>query len=139
MPAETIGLSATLFLYRDQVRIMTDRHDVSHLRHPHNGVSTLPKHATSALAAVSGRRAKLYYQRQRLLEVGPSAGAFLTELVHARPYTWAADVRQLFDLLLKHGPERMVGAFQQAVDRGWHGAELVEPLLTRPWGVLEEK
>ncbi len=139
MPAETIGLSATLFLYRDRVRIMTDRHDVSHPRHPHNGVSTLPKHATSALAAVSGRRAELYYQRQRLLEVGPSAGAFLTELVHARPYTWAADVRQLFDLLLKHGPERMVGAFQQAVDRGWHGAELVEPLLTRPWGVLEEK
>ena len=139
MPAETIGLSATLFLYRERVRIMTDRHDVSHPRHPHNGVSTLPKHATSALAAVSGRRAELYYQRQRLLEVGPSAEAFLTELVHARPYTWAADVRRLFDLLLEHGPERMAGAFQQAVDRGWHGAELVEPLLTRPWGVLEEK
>ena len=138
MPAETIGLSATLFLYRDRVRIMTDRHDVSHPRHPHNGVSTLPKHATSALAAVSGRRAELYYQRQRLLEVGPSAEAFLTELVHARPYTWAADVRRLFELLLEHGPERMALAFQQAVERGWHGAELVEPLLKRPWGTLEE-
>ncbi len=138
MPAETIGVSATLFLYRDRVRIMTDRHDVSHPRHPHNGVSTLPKHATSALAAVSGRRAELYYQRQRLLEVGPSAEAFLTELVHARPHTWASDVRQLFELLLEHGPERMAMAFQQALDRGWHGAELVEPLLTRPWGMLEE-
>ncbi len=138
MPAETIGLSATLFLYRDAVRIMTDRHDVHHPRRPHNGVSTLPKHATSALAAVSGRRAELYYQRQRLLEVGPSAEAFLTELVHARPHTWANDVRRLFELLLQHGPERMAGAFQQALDRGWHGAELVEPLLTRPWGVLEE-
>jgi len=138
MPAETIGISATLFLYHDRVRIMTDRHDVSHPRHPHNGVSTLPKHATSALAAVSGRRAELYYQRQRLLEVGPSAEAFLTELVHARPHTWAPDVRRLFELLLEHGPERMAGAFQQALERGWHGAELVEPLLTRPWGMLEE-
>ncbi len=138
MPAETIGVSATLFLYRERVRIMTDRHDVSHPRYPHNGVSTLPKHATSALAAVSGRRAELYYQRQRLLEVGPSAEAFLTELVHARPHTWAADVRRLFELLLEHGPERMAGAFQQALERGWHGAELVEPLLTRPWGMLEE-
>ncbi len=138
MPAETIGVSATLFLYRDRVRIMTDRHDVSHPRYPHNGVSTLPKHATSALAAVSGRRAELYYQRQRLLEVGPSAEAFLTELVHARPHTWAGDVRRLFELLLEHGPERMAGAFQQALERGWHGAELVEPLLTRPWGMLEE-
>ena len=139
MPAETIGLSATLFLYPETVRIMTDRHDVSHPRSPHNGVSTLPKHATSALAAVSGRRAQLYYQRQRLLEVGPSAEAFLTELVHARPHTWAGDVRRLFELLLEHGPERMAGAFHQAVERGWHGAELIEPLLTRPWGILEEK
>ncbi|MCI4324241.1 MAG: IS21 family transposase [Thermoplasmata archaeon] len=138
MPAETIGVPATLFLYRDEVRLMTDRHDVRHPRHPHNGVSTLPKHATGALAAVSGRRAMLYYQRQRLLEVGPSAEAFLTELVHARPHTWASDVRRLFELLLVHGPERMAGAFQQALDRGWHGAELVEPLLTRPWGMLEE-
>ena len=129
MPAETIGFSATLFLYWDRVRIMTDRHDVSHPRCPHNGVSTLPKHATSALAAVSGRRADLYYQRQRLLEVGPSAEAFLTELVHARPHTWAGDVRRFFDLLMVHGPERMALVFQQALDRGWHGAELVEPLL----------
>ncbi|MGI0055556.1 MAG: IS21 family transposase [Thermoplasmata archaeon] len=138
MPAETIGLPATLFLYRDRVRIMTDRHDVQHPRDPPNRVSTLPKHATSALAAVSGRRAQLYYQRQRLLEVGPSAEAFLTELVHARPHTWAGDVRRLFDLLLEHGPERMAIAFQVAVEHGWHGAELVEPLLTRRWAMLEE-
>jgi hypothetical protein len=138
MPAETLGLTATLFLYPTTVRIMTDRHDVRHPRDPPNGVSTHAEHASSALAAVSGRRAQLYYQRQRLLEVGPSAEAFLTELVHARPHTWAADVRRLFDLLQEHGPERMAAAFQQAVERGWHGAELVEPILTRPWGVLEE-
>jgi transposase len=137
MPAETLGLSATLFLYPDRVRLMTDRHDVSHPRNPPNGVSTLPKHASSALAAVSGRRAQLYYQRQRLLEVGPPAEAFLTELIHSRPHTWAADVRRLFDLLQEHGPERMAWALQEAVERGWHAAELVEPLLTRPWGRLE--
>jgi transposase len=129
MPAEALNLSATLFLYPDRVRIMTDRLDVSHPRHPHNGVSTLPKHATSALAAVSGRRAVLYYQRQRLLEVGGPAEPFLTELVHGRPYTWSEDVRCLFDLLLEHGPERMAWAFQQALDRGWHGSELIERLL----------
>jgi hypothetical protein len=33
----------------------------------------------------------------------------------------------------------MAGVLQQAVDGGWHGAELIEPLLARPWGVLEEK
>ena len=119
MPTEITGILATPFLYRDRVRIMTDRHDVSHPRHPQNGVSTLPKHATGARAAVSGRRAELYYQCQRLLEGGPSAGAFLTELVHARPHTWASDVRQLFARLLEHGPRRMPIVSQQAVDRGW--------------------
>ena len=138
MPAEALGLPATLFLYRDHVRIMTDRFDERHPRHPHNGVSTLPKHATSALAAVSGRRAELYYQRQRVLEIGPIAETFLTELVPARPHTWAADVRRLFALLQDHGPERMAGALREAVERGWHDANLVATLLTKPWGTFEE-
>ena len=129
MPAEAIGIPATLYLYPDRVRIMTDRHDVAHPRSPPNGVSTLPHHAASALAAVAGRRAQLYYKRQRLFEVGPVAEAFLTELVHARPNTWAVDVHRLFELLLEHGPERMAEAFQYALDRGWHSAELVELAL----------
>lgn len=138
MPAEALGLPATLFLYRDQVRIMTDRFDERHPRRPTNGVSTLPKHATSALAAVSGRRAELYYMRQRVLEIGPIAETFLTELVHARPHTWAGDVRRLFGLLQVHGPERMAGALREAVERGWHDSGLVETLLTKPWGTFEE-
>jgi transposase len=138
MPAEALGLPATLFLYRDDVRIMTDRFDERHPRRPHNGVSTLPKHATSALAAVSGRRAELYYQRQRVLEVGPIAETFLTELVHARPHTWPPEVRRLFALLQEHGPERMVGALREAVERGWHDVGLIETLLTKPWGTFEE-
>jgi transposase len=129
MPAEALNFNATLYLYPDRVRIMTDRHDVTHPRTPSNGISTLPKHATSALAAVAGRRAQTYYKRQRLFEVGPSAEAFLTELVHARPHTWSADVHRLFELLLEHGPERMSEAFQHALERGWHGSELIERLL----------
>jgi transposase len=132
MPAEAVGVPATLYLYPDRVRIMTDRHDVGHPRTPPNGVSTLPHHAASALAAVAGRRAQLYYKRQRLLEIGPVAEAFLTELVHAHPNTWAVEVHQLFERLLEHGPERMAEAFQHALDRGWHSAELVEIALATP-------
>jgi transposase len=126
MPAEVIGVTATLFLYPDRVRIMTDRYDVAHPRDPPHGVSTLAKHATSALAAVSGRRAQTYYKRQRLLETGPSAEEFLTGVVHARPNTWNWDVHRLFDLWLEYGPDRMAAAFHEAVERGWNGAEMVE-------------
>ena len=129
MPAEAINLNATLFLYPEEVRIVADRHEAQHPRNPFNGVSSLPRHLASGVARVSGRRAELYYQRQRLLEVGEKAEAFLTELVHGRPYTWHADVRVLFSLLLQHGPERMARAFQHALDHGWYGSEHVLELL----------
>ncbi len=100
MPTETMGVNATLYLYPDRVRIMTDRADVTHPRQPPGGRSTNPKHMTGALAALSGRRAQLYYKRQRLFDVGLCAEEFLTELVHSRPRVWAWDVENLFDLLL---------------------------------------
>ena len=132
MPAEALGLNATLFLYRNRVRILTDRFNELHPRNRNNGVSTLPKHATSALAAVSGRRAQLDYMRQRLLDLGPVVEAFLTELVHSRSRRWGWDVRTLFDLLQQHGGDRLLRAFQLALDRGWHGAEYVERIVQWP-------
>ena len=132
MPAEALSLNATLFLYRDRVRIMTDRFDELHPRYPNNGISTLPKHATSALAAVSGRRGQLYYMRQRLLDLGPVAEAYLTELVHSRSRTWGWDVRTLFDLLQQHGGDYLLRAFQLALDRKWYGAEYVERVVQWP-------
>ena len=132
MPAEALSLNATLFLYRDRGRIMTDRFNELPPRYPNNGVSTLTKHAASALAAVSGRRANHNKQRQRLLALGPVAEAYLTELVHGRPRTWAWDVRRLFDLLQQRGGEHLLRAFQLAHDRGWYGAEYVERVVHWP-------
>ncbi len=73
-----------------------------------------------------------------MLEIGPIAETFLTEIVHARPDAWAAEVRQLFALLQDHGPERMAGVLREAAERGWHDAGLVATLLTKPWGTFEE-
>ena len=131
MPAEAMGINATLFLYPTEVRIVSDRFNEVHPRDPPNGVSTLPKHATSALAAVAGRRGEMYFMRQRLLEVGPVAEDFLTEVVHAHPHTWGADVKVLFELLQAHGPERMRQALQEAIERGWYAADPVAWRLKR--------
>jgi aminoglycoside/choline kinase family phosphotransferase len=82
------------------------------------------------LGAVRGRRARLYYQRQSLWELGAAAETWLTELVHRRPARWALDVEQGFALLQEHGPQRILGAFAQGVRQRAIGAEYVRAHLT---------
>jgi transposase len=74
MPPEAIGIAGTLFLYRDRVRVVAGRFDAVHPRQFAPGApSTLPEHRAQHVAAVSGKRAKRYLQREHLLALGPSA------------------------------------------------------------------
>ncbi len=59
----------------------------------------LPEHRAAKIAAVHGRRAKLYEKRQQLLNLGPDSLVLLTELVHREPQLSAQRVEQLFVLL----------------------------------------
>ena len=83
------------------------------------------------LDAVRGVRARLYYQRQSLWELGPAAEAWLTELVHRRPAQWRLDVEQCFALLQAQGPEPLRAAFARGVREHAIGAEYVTAHLTR--------
>ena len=89
----------------------------------------LPEHRTQMVAAVSGKRAKRYLKRQHLLEIGGRALAYLTELTHRRPQQWVRDVDQLHELLQRHGPDAMRGAFDQALRERLVGAEYVAHYL----------
>jgi transposase len=132
MPPETIGQAATLQLYRDHVEILTKAgQQVRHPRRLARGeASILPAHRTAMLGAVRGSRARLYYQRQSLWELGRAAEAWLTELVHRRPARWPLDVEQCFGLLQDHGPEAVLAAFAQGVRQRAIGAEYVIAHLT---------
>jgi transposase len=117
MPPEAIGISGTLYLYRDRVRIVAGRHEVIHERQFTRGEgSTLPEHRAALVAAVSGKRGKRYLKRQQLLDLGEPALAFLTEIVHRRPRHWISDVDQLHDLLQMHGPEPLRRALARGVE-----------------------
>jgi hypothetical protein len=74
---------------------------------------------------VRGVRARLYYQRQSLWELGPAAEAWLTELIHRRPTQWRQDVEHCFTLLQEHGPERLLAAFNAGLRHHAIGAEYV--------------
>ncbi len=133
MPPEAIGISGTLFLYRERVRIVVARHSALHPRLFERGAkSTLPEHRAEAVASISGKRGKRYLMRQHLLDVGDAAFEFLTELIHRRPGTWIAEVERLHGLLQDHGADAMRDAFASAVAGQTFGAEYVRHFLRHP-------
>jgi transposase len=132
MPPEAIGIAGTLYLYRDKVRIVAGRYEAVHDRlfEPHKK-STLPEHRAQHVAAVSGKRAKRYLQREHLLAIGRVALEYLTELTHRRPRVWIRDVDRLHDLLQRHGEQALRVAFEQCLSESVFGAEYVAHHLAR--------
>jgi transposase len=130
MPPEAIGIAGTLYLYRDRVRIVAGRFAVTHERkfQPGEG-SMLPEHRAQHVAAVSGKRAKRYLQREHLLKLGPEALTYLTELTHRRPQVWLRDIDRLHTLLATYGDEAMRAALARGVAEQAIGAEYITHFL----------
>lgn len=130
MPPEAAGLSATLYLYRDRVRIVAGRFEAVHERQQgRRKVSRLPEHRAAHLAAISGQRGKRYLKRQQIFEVGESAMRFLTELVHKKPTRWARDIDRLHSLLQAYGPEPLEHSFRAAIASHTISVEFVASCL----------
>ena len=130
MPSEALGLSGTLYLYRETVRIVAGRFDAMHPRLVvPNAISTLPAHRAQHVAAVSGKRGKRYLERQHLLDLGPDAHAYLTELTHRRPRIWVRDVERLHALLQTHGADATRAAFAHGLAAHVFGAEYIAHYL----------
>jgi transposase len=130
MPPDAIGIPGTLFLYRDHVRIVAGRFEAVHQRlfEPH-AKSTLPEHRAQQVAAVSGKRAKRYLQREHLLALGASALDYLTELTHRRPRIWIRDVDRLHELLATYGDDAVRAAFARGLAEQAIGAEYIAHYL----------
>lgn len=126
MDPDAIGISGTLYLHRDRVRIVVGRYESIHQRLALPGQkSTLPDHRARHVSQVSGKRAKRYLQREHLLGLGPVALDYLTELVHRRPRVWIRDVDHMHGLLQAHGEEAMRLAFTRGLTDGVFGHEYV--------------
>jgi transposase InsO family protein len=130
MPPDSMGIPGTLYLYRDRVRIVAGRFEAVHTRlFGPPAKSTLPEHRAQRVATAAGKRAKRYMQRQHLLEIGPMALEYLTELTHRRPRVWVRDVDRLHDLLQKHGEQALRVAFERGLAERAFGAEYIAHYL----------
>jgi transposase len=142
MPAAACGIPATLWLYPDRVKIVTagSKHAASHPRFPQHGtVSYLPGQRAAQLAAVAGARKRLYFMRERILELGPVGEGYLTELIHQRPLTWKGDVERLFALLEELGDPLFRHVLRRALFQRLIGAEYVVRLAARSAGAPTER
>lgn len=134
MPVNACGIPATLYLYPNRVRIVTSggRYEATHARFPSVGdTSYMVGQRSEQLALVAGARKRLYFMRERILELGPIGEAYLTELIHARPRIWKGDVERLFALLEELGDDRFVRLLQRAHLQDLFGAEYVVRLAAR--------
>jgi len=130
MPPDAIGISGTLHLYRDRVRIVAGRFEAIHPRLFERGAkSTLPEHRAEMVKAVSGKRAKRYLKREQLLELGEPALEYLTEVVHRRPRAWVSEVDGLHALLQQRGADPLRAAFVRALEQEMYGTEYVAHYL----------
>jgi hypothetical protein len=130
MPPDAIGLPGTLYLYRDRVRIVAGRFGAEHVRQWESGAgSILPEHRAQRVAAVSGKCARRYLQRQHLIDLGSAALAYLTELTHRRPRTWIPEVERLHELLQTHGDDALRTAFERGLAEQAIGVEYITHYL----------
>jgi hypothetical protein len=119
------------------VRIVAGRFEATHPRLAEaNAISSLSEHRAQLVAAVSGKRGKRYLERQHLLELGPAAHSYLTELTHRRPRIWVRDVERLHALLQIHGAAATRAAFEQGLRAGVFGAEYITHYLASPQRAL---
>lgn len=133
-PPEAIGIPGTLWLYRERVRIIAGRYVSEPARGPECGRDRIhPEPRTARLAKVAGERGRLYLKRQELLDLGPVAETFLTEIVHRHRFTWKAEVEPLHGALLAHGPAALQRALAVAGERRLYAAHPVRECL--PSGV----
>jgi transposase len=133
MPPDSLGIPGTLYLYRERVRVVAGRYEATHPRlFGPAAKSTLPEHRAQRVAAVSGKRAKRYMQREHLLALGAQTLDYLTELTHRRPQVWVRDVERLHDLLQRHGDQALRAAFARGLAEQAIGAEYIAHFLATP-------
>jgi transposase len=119
MPPEATHVAGTLFLFEDRLRIVAGRFESVHRRRKKGEPpAPLPEHRAAKIAAVHGKRAKLYEKREHVLNLGPEALALLTEITHREPQLSGRRVEELYEMLERHGDDSLRAAITRAVQSG---------------------
>lgn len=133
MPPEAIGIPGMRWLYPERGRIVAGRDERAPPRVPPRvpepGSDRIPpEDRARRLAPGAGQRGRLSLQRPEILDRGPAAEAFLTEIVHRQRFTGPSAVEPWPGALGPHGPAARHRALARAPPRERSGAP---PVLRR--------
>ena len=131
MPPEATHIAGTLFLYETRLRIVAGRFEATHVRRKKGDPPAgLPEHRAAKIAAVHGKRAKLYEKRQQILNLGQQALTLLTEITHREPRLSGRRVEELHAMLVEHGEGAMTAALAHAVSQDTNSVSAVRRALS---------
>jgi transposase len=128
-PDAWIGQVITVKVHREAIVLHHDGKRIVHPRTPENGkYSLLPEHREALFVKPRGA---VMAKRQILLDLGPEAEAFFTELVHRRPLLWRThDLPVLWELFEERGSGPLREAFACCVHAKTIGGEYLRAVLT---------
>jgi transposase len=135
MPPEATLIAGTAFVYENRIRFVAGRFEAEHARgKAGDPPASLPEHRSAKVAAVLGKRAKLYEKREQVLRLGPSALELMTALVHRAPVRANQQFERLYALLQEHGEGRLRTAIETAVAGGTLTVTAVQSALANQHG-----
>lgn len=131
VPPHAVGLTGTLYLFRNRVRIVVGKYTTEHERLTGRGQhASCPELRAARLAEIAGRRGTLYRKRQDLFDLGPDVVSYIDTIYGRQPQRWQQHVERLHDLLQTVGDRLFRQALRAAMDGQTFGAEYVAHHLT---------
>ena len=133
VPVEHVGAPVIVRLHRHRVALWRDATLLAEHRRAPDGAHrrvVLPAH----FEALFGRkpRAQVMLYRQALLDLGPVAHTYVSELSHRQRTRLRAEILAVYALFQQHGAADVLVAMELATSVNAFGADYLRALLTTP-------
>jgi hypothetical protein len=133
VPVQHVGALVTVRLHRQRVVIWRDAERLAeHERAPdgaHRRI-VLPEHFAPLFAKKPRAQVMLY--RQVLLELGPAAQSYVSELSRRQRSRLREEILELYALLTQYAPTDLLAAMELATQANAYGAAYLRTLLAAP-------
>ncbi|HEY7062935.1 MAG TPA: IS21 family transposase [Chloroflexota bacterium] len=130
VPIVHVGAPVTVRVHRERIVIWRDTTQLAAHRRAEDGTHTrVVEPAHYALLFAKKPRAQVMLYREALLQLGPSAKWYLSEVSHRRRAHLRDEVVGIYTLYQQIGAERLLAAMDYATERSAYGVDYLRALV----------